>query len=116
MEAAQTCMPKNPKFVFSKVDIERFLQLKDQIFKLQIGRSSSGNTILMVIDHEENLSMYYYSLKMNVDEFFKLRKTFRQCDTCEEVISFLKVIINNFENDKNGFNLSLNKKINQQWI
>ena len=31
-------------------------------------------------------------------------------DMCEEVMSFLKVIINNFENDKNGFNLSLEQK------
>ena len=110
MEPAKICMPKNEKLEISKVDIEIFLQLGEQKFKLQVGKSSSGDTISMIIDHEENLSMYYYGLKMSVDEFFKLGKTFRQCDTCEEIINFLKAIINNFESNKNGFKLSLEQK------
>ena len=84
MEAPMACIykTKNDKLDLPKVDIETFLELGEQTFKLQIGKSSTEKEVSMVIDHEESLSKYCYGLRMNVDEFFKLGKTFRQCDTC----------------------------------
>ena len=108
MEAPNPATISNETFILNKS-----CNLDGESYLIKVGKTEQGNEIKIFIDSEDNCSKEYFSINLNYENFYNLGKSFRQCDTLEEILTSLTNI---FKDNKNSFSIFLSDKTNDNII
>ena len=89
------------------------LEFQNQIYNLNFGYNSKNNSIFFELcpkSIESLQNFFYYKATFSYDELTKLCKSFKMCDTIQEIFSSLCIIFQNKKvflkiNENNSFNI-----------
>jgi len=109
MEAAEPIETEiiKPSKYYIKIDFIEELEInkEDQRNKVQFGITQNQKEIVIKIISEQSKDLFYYQKFFNLLEFKKLSKTFSQYETAKDIITFLKQL--NFEIEEQKGNMIL---------
>ena len=109
MEAAEPIETEimKPSKYYIKIDFIEELEVKkeDQRNKVQFGITQNQKEIVIKVISEQSKDLFYYQKFFNLLEFKKLSKAFSQYETVKDIITFLKQL--NFEIEEQKGNMIL---------
>lgn len=98
MEAAKPIEPDTPKVNenndIKMIDIKKFdINLDNKKYILEFAKSEDKKKIIFKISENNNFMPKYFSLYLNIDDFYSLNVLFRLYQTIDEIYSFLLDIL-----------------------
>lgn len=115
---APTPFPRGPVNPFEsqkpRKDIKIFINFNKDIYILNI--TNKNECISFILDQEENLSSKYYQTTLTIKDLQLLGKSFRACDTEDEVFGEFRYIIEQKEKSQENYDISIEPRENNEML
>ena len=99
-------------FNCDKKEYIKEINFGDDLYKITLSISKSSKILITCNTKDDVLSLYEYSIELSFEEFYKLGKCFKQCNSIEEIYDLLKNVMTEIEiSSKNNYSLNLKSKI-----